>query len=125
MLARMFLVLQPNHTIYGQEISKESLMVALYALLLGGFMSAICGSRRSRWLAAIAGGYFGLTADQHVPLVLISLALVRAAWPQRTRRLGLVILLPMLATWLGTVAVRMARFATGPFVPIGMDGIPE
>ncbi len=125
LLARMFLVFQPKFMVIGQEIYKESTMVALYALLLGGLMSTVSGSRRGQWLAAAAGGFFALTADQNVPLVLISLGMVRLAWPHRAPRLGFVPLIPMLAVWIGTVVVRLIWFSSGPFVAIGMDGMPE
>jgi len=125
LLARMFLVLHPIYFVYAQEISKESAMVALYAMLLGGLMSSMCGSGRGRWLAAIAGGYFALTVDQHVPLVLISLGLVRVAWPQRTRRLGFIPLIPMLLIWVAILAVRLIRFTGDGLIPIGIDGMPE
>lgn len=125
LLARMFLVFLPMVLLIPQQISKEAVMVALYALLLGGLVRYVAGNGRAGWLAAVAGGVFALTADQHVPLMLISLVLVRLTWPQRRARLGLLPLMPLLVIWIGIVIVRLVRFTMGPLVPIGIDGLPE
>ena len=124
LLARGFLAFLPMHIDVSQSILKEATMVALYTLLLAGFLESHHGRRRGYWVSAIAGGYLAFTADQHVPLVLLSLA---AIWICGSRRAAAwVCVVPMLLVWAGWVCFRRIYFAAaGPLVPVGIDGLPE